>query len=72
MTQITVVDDITTKDAEKVISYAIALSRMSDAELSQEYMDMMVGRKTKIEKTQMKHEMSKRFFTQWATTKLNR
>lgn len=75
MSKITIVDHIyepkqIIDDRLKILYYAKFLSEMSDAMLCDEYMKMMAGRKNEIEKQQIKHEMSKRFFQQWATDRL--
>ena len=79
--KITIVDNIPTDDCQKladklknnagkIIAYAKSLSEMPDARLCDEYMAMMADMKSEIEKRQIKHEMSKRFFQQWATDRL--
>lgn len=78
MKKITIVDDIQTDDEPKqiiddrlkILYFAKFLSEMSDAMLCDEYMAMMADRKNEIEKKQIRHEMAKRFFKQWANDKL--
>jgi len=78
MKNITVVNDLNNdKEASSlgtklspILEYALSLQAMSDNKLANEYMALLAGKKTEIDRTLIKHEMSKRFFKQWAKNAL--
>ena len=81
MTKITIVENIVDNQTDdetiiddrlKILCFAKFLSIMSDAMLCDEYINMMAGKKNEIEKQQIKDEMAKRFFKQWANDALKR